>query len=413
MPFQFRKVPQCAAEKPMRSDLPTIVRNSLFCTAILLAFVPSVARSFSQETVGASELNLKDRLQQKAEQFFEKNDSDKDGKLSKDEFPSMFRAFFARVDRDSDGFVTLKEDVAFRLSRRKPGEQVENHTSRTVRDIVYAKAGDVDLKLDVYIPKKPAEPMPVVVWIHGGGWKNGSKGGGGRAAPLLQRGYAIVDVDYRLSGVAIFPAAVKDCRAAVRWVKANATTYGWDSNRVAVMGSSAGGHLAAFIGTASDQDEFDTTDHAEQSDRVQAVVDLWGPTDFLQMDEFSHKDSRLIHDSADSPESRFLGGPIQDEPYRSIAAKANPITYVSKDDPPFLIIHGDQDLSVPVHQSELLHKALESAGVEVTLHVEKGDGHGLKKTSRKPEFINRIAEFLDRHLKAIGPVPTGHFEIGR
>jgi acetyl esterase/lipase len=276
--------------------------------------------------------------------------------------------------------------------------------TKVQRDIVYARVGEKKLLLDLYLPPKGSAPLPVIVWVHGGGWLGGSKGSGGRARSMLNRGYAVVDVGYRLSGEAIFPAQVEDCKAAVRWVRANADKYGLDSNRIGAWGSSAGGHLVAFLGTAGDIREFDTKVKAEYSSRVQAVCDWFGPTDFLQMDKYALEGSRLIHDAPTSPESLLVGGPIQKEPYRALARKANPITYVTKDDPPFLIMHGNKDMLVPPHQSKLLYDALKKAGVDATLHVVKGAGHGLRGGEESPEKLHEIvAQFFDKHLKMQKP----------
>ena len=196
------------------------------------------------------------------------------------------------------------------------------------------------------------------------------------------------------------PAQVEDCKAAVRWVRANAAKYGLDPDRIGAWGSSAGGHLVAFLGTAGDVREFDTKANGKYSSRVQAVCDWFGPTDFLQMDKHALEGSRMIHDDPKSPESLLVGGPIQKEPYRSVAGKADPITYVTKDDPPFLIMHGDKDMLVPLHQSELLYKALKKAGVDATLRVVKGAGHGLRGGEMSSEELFKMAaDFFDKHLK--------------
>jgi len=286
---------------------------------------------------------------------------------------------------------------------RSPQVQIPTGT-KVERDIVYARVGDRELLLDLYLPPKGPAQLPVIVWVHGGGWRSGSKGSAGRARPMLNRGYAVVDVGYRLSGEAIFPAQLEDCKAAVRWVRANAAKYSLDPDRIGAWGSSAGGHLVAFLGTAGDVREFDTKANSEYSSRVQAVCDWFGPTDFLQMDKHSLEGSRLIHDAPDSPESLLVGGPIQNEPYRAIARKASPITYVTKDDPPFLIMHGDKDMSVPLHQSELLYDALKKVGVEATLHVVKGAGHGLRGGEESSEKLFEIvADFFDRNVKTQKP----------
>ena len=182
-------------------------------------------------------------------------------------------------------------------------------------------------------------------------------------------------------------------KAAVRWLRANAETYRLDPNRFAVWGSSAGGHLVAMLGTAGDVDTFEVGENLEVSSKVQAVVDYFGPTDFLQMDAQRFPDG-LVHDAPDSPESQLVGGPIQE--HKGRVAKANPITYVSKNDPPFLIIHGDQDKLVPYQQSVLLNKALEEVGVPVTFYKVEGDGHGWFRDPKVPELTKA---FLEQHLK--------------
>jgi acetyl esterase/lipase len=351
-----------------------------------------------------------DALRDRAEKFFARQDKNKDGKLSRDELPNRSARVFDRIDTDKDGLISWEEELAFANRRSRPSaRQQQSGRSRQAtspgdvkveRDIVYAQVGDRKLLLDLYVPPQRTAPLPVIVWIHGGGWRGGSKGSGGRALPMLQRGYAVVDVGYRLSGEAIFPAQVQDCKAAVRWVRANAAQYGLDPDRIGAWGSSAGGHLVAFLGTAGDVREFDTEANRQTSSRVQAVCDWFGPTDLLQMDEHMLEGSRMVHDAPKSPESLLVGGPIQEEPYRSVVRKANPITYVTKDDPPFLIMHGDKDMLVPLHQSELLYDALKKAGVEARLHVVKGAGHGLRDGEQSPEkLLEIVAEFFDRYLK--------------
>lgn len=310
-------------------------------------------------------------------------------------------------------FTMVIMAVAFNNAYAAKSQQQQSGRSRQVqlppgakleRDIVYARVGDRKLLLDLCLPAKGTAPLPVIVWVHGGGWRNGSKNAGSRARPMLDRGYAVVDVGYRLSGEAIFPAQVEDCKAAVRWVRANAARYSLDPDRIGAWGSSAGGHLVAFLGTAGNVREFDTEANRKYSSRVQAVCDWFGPTDFLLMDKHSLEGSRLIHDAPNSPESLLVGGPIQAEPYKSLAKKANPITYVTKDDPPFLIMHGDKDMSVPLHQSELLYDALKKVGVEVALRVVKGGGHGLRGGEESSEKLFEIvADFFDKHLKTQKP----------
>jgi len=304
---------------------------------------------------------------------------------------------YAAKSQQQNQRTTQQQSGRSRQAQLRAGAKLE-------RDIVYARVGDRELLLDLCLPAKGSAPLPVIVWVHGGGWRGGSKNAGSRARPMLDRGYAVVDVGYRLSGEAIFPAQVEDCKAAVRWVRANAAKYSFDPDRIGAWGSSAGGHLVAFLGTAGDIREFNTEANRKYSSRVQAVCDWFGPTDFLQMDKHSLEGSRLIHDAPNSPESLLVGGPIQAEPYKSLARKANPITYVTKDDPPFLIMHGDKDMSVPLHQSELLYDALKKAGVDAALRVVKGAGHGLRGGEESSEKLFEIvAEFFDKQLKTQKP----------
>lgn len=281
---------------------------------------------------------------------------------------------------------------------------------KVLRDVEYARAGNKALLLDLYLPQSAPAPLPLVIWIHGGGWSAGSKAGG-QGFRLAGRGYAVGSVEYRLSGEAIFPAQIEDCKAAVRWLRANARKYNLDPERFAAWGSSAGGHLVALLGTSGNVKDLEgSLGNLDQSSRVQAVIDFFGPTDLLQMDAQAALNpavvSKIKHNDPKSPESRFIGGPIQEFPDK--AARANPITYVSRDDPPFLIMHGDQDPLVPAAQSRILYEALQAAGVDATFHVVKGAGHGFGG----PEIERTVDEFLARTLKGRPPQrPAGEVDI--
>ena len=271
------------------------------------------------------------------------------------------------------------------------------HEIRWIRDVVYAHVGDRELLLDLYLPQASLGPLPVIVWVHGGAWRAGSKDNP-PAARMAHRGYAVASISYRLSQEAIFPAQIHDCKAAVRWLRANADQYDMDPGRIGAWGASAGGHLVALLGTTGGVDSLEGR-HGNQkhSSRVQAVCNFFGPSDFLTMDDFP---GAQVHNSPDSPESQLVGGPIQDNPEE--VAKANPITYLSQDAPPFLIVHGDRDMVVPYHQGELLAAALQDAGVDVTLHPVEGAGHGFTEAS--PEQLSEIERtvnaFFDKHLGA-------------
>jgi acetyl esterase/lipase len=258
-------------------------------------------------------------------------------------------------------------------------------------DLAYVANGHERQRLDLYLPKG-GKDLPLIINIHGGAFKMGSKEQGVPVAYLAQ-GYAVASINYRLSQHAKFPAQIEDCKAAVRWLRVHASEYGLDPNRFAAWGSSAGGHLAAMLGTTGDTKQFDVGPHLDQTSRVQAVVDYFGPTDFLQMDAHRLPNGQ-VHDPADSPESLLIGGAIQDNKEKT--ARANPITYVTPGDPPFLICHGDADPLVPHHQSELLEAALKRAGVPVTFYTVKGAGHG---RFTDPKVAELTADFLARTLK--------------
>ena len=268
---------------------------------------------------------------------------------------------------------------------------------KALRDIEYVPGGGRSRSLDVYLPEKADAPLPLIVWIHGGGWSAGNKDGN-QALRLMESGFATASINYRLSQEAIFPAQIEDCKAALRFLRSHAKEYNIDPTRIGVWGSSAGGHLVALVGTSGDVKALEGKDgDLGISSRVQAVCDWYGPTDLGQMGAQSGPDSKLDHNAPGSPESRLLGGPVQDK--LDVVKVANPITYVSKDDPAFLIMHGDRDPLVPLAQSKLLDAALKAAGVESTLHVVEDGGHGGSGFD-KPEAVQMIRDFFVKHLKA-------------
>ena len=272
--------------------------------------------------------------------------------------------------------------------------------TRVLRDLEFGCIGDKPKSLDLYLPKT-RQPAPLIIWIYGGAWLAGSKDLRSPALGmgLVGRGHAVAQISYRLSQEAKFPAQIHDCKAAVRWLRANAKKYTLDPDRFAAWSSSAGGHLAALLGTSGGVAELEgSVNGLKDSSRVQAVVDWFGPTDLLQMQKAG---STMDHDGPNSPESQLIGAPIQEN--KEKAARANPITYVSNDDPPFLIMHGDQDRTVPFNQSELLYEALKKAGVEVTFVPVRGAGHGFPAAARSTDVVKPVIDFLDKRLKKQGP----------
>lgn len=270
------------------------------------------------------------------------------------------------------------------------------HTT-VYRDLAYVPNGHERQKLDLYVPAGDG-PFPLIVWIHGGAFRMGDKASADRdnAAPLdyLAGGYAVASLNYRLSQHALFPAQIEDCKAAVRWLRAHAADYKLDPHRFAAWGPSAGGYLAAILGVTGHVAEFDAGEHHGVSSRVQCVVDYFGPTDFLQMDA-QRLPGGMAHDAPDSPESELVGGAIQEN--KAAVARANPITYVTADAPPFLIVHGDADPLAPYGQSVLLAEALRKAGAPVTFYTVNGAGHGHFTDPTVPTMTH---EFLAKHLRA-------------
>jgi acetyl esterase/lipase len=262
------------------------------------------------------------------------------------------------------------------------------------RDIAYVTGGHPRQKLDLYLPET-GQNWPLIIWVHGGAFRLGSKED---KVPLcyLSAGYAVASINYRLSQHAPFPAQIQDCKAAVRWLRANAGQFRLDPQRIGAWGESAGGHLVAMLGTTGDTDAFDVGENLHVSSHADAVVDYFGPTDFIQMDDHRLPGGQ-IHNTPDSPESELVGGPIQENKER--VARANPITYVTPNAAPFLMVHGELDPLVPHHQSQLLEQALKQAGVPVLFYTVKGAGHGGLADPRVSELTQA---FLARHLRPAG-----------
>ncbi len=235
------------------------------------------------------------------------------------------------------------------------------------------------LLLDIYTPAGP--PRPLIVWIHGGAWIGGNKENPASLL-LLPQGFAAASIRYRLSQQAPMPAALEDVKAAIRFLRANAASYGYDASKIGVWGASAGGHLAAMIGVAGSGE-----------DKVQAVVDWFGPSDFLRA---AYWPARMDHIGPSSAIALFLGALPHQNP--DIARRAAPLAYVSSDDPPFLIQHGDSDELVPLEQSELLADALRRAKVPVEFDVFPGAAHG-GPAFTAPTNLAKIAAFFAKYLR--------------
>lgn len=263
-----------------------------------------------------------------------------------------------------------------------------------IPNIQYAEINGFKLSLDLYRPRQGVQgKLPVVVWIHGGAWMAGSKE---HCMPLwlgfVQKGYAIASVQYRLTDKAPYPAQIEDCKAAVRWLRAHADQYNLDVNRFAAWGESAGGHLVALLATTGDTKEFDKGDHLDQSSAVQAVCDYYGPTSFVGAASMANDENASRPDSA---LYKLFGGPLSEK--QDIAARASPVTFVSKGDAPVLIVHGTRDGLVPLRQSIVFHELLQKAGVDSVYHPIEGANHGGAEFAT-PEVIAMIDEFFKKHL---------------
>lgn len=276
----------------------------------------------------------------------------------------------------------------------KPGILLE-------RDISYIPNGDDAQRLDLYLPKTASEmPLPLVVHIHGGGWQGGSKFPC-PVAGMAAKGYVVASIEYRFSQKARFPAQIQDCQAAIRWLRANAKTYNIDPEHVGVVGGSAGGHLSALVATAGGKDAFPKIGgHDDQSDRVQCVVDIYGPTNFATVMEQAENDKNVRNifkfNTPSDPYSSLIGVALNEDKARTDAV--SPVTYVSEDNPPTLILHGTHDTLVPYAQSEELAAALKAKGVPVWLQTLPGSGHGGGGFG-KPQLHELMQNFFDKYLQ--------------
>lgn len=268
--------------------------------------------------------------------------------------------------------------------------------AKVERDVVYGRAGRVELKLDLYYPHgKATGPLPVAVYIHGGGWTKGDKAGGAGMLALgevLRCGYLVASINYRLAPEFKFPAQIEDAKCAIRYLRAHAKELNLDPERIGVWGSSAGGHLAALVGTADASAGFDTSGGwTNHSSRVRAVVNIFGPADLSPRGELGNL----------RVGQTVFGAQSSDDP---VLKQASPVTHVSADDPPFLLLHGNRDRLVPLSQSQMLLAQLRAAGVPASLVVVTNAGHGFAPVGGTPnpdrqELARMIADFFDQHLR--------------
>jgi acetyl esterase/lipase len=269
-----------------------------------------------------------------------------------------------------------------------------------IRDVPYATNSGVVLNLDVYLPdKKPSKPMPLAVFIHGGGWVAGSKKGGlwlgSIKDELNKRGYVVASVDYRLAPKYKWPLFMNDVKTSIRFLRANAKKYQIDPKRVGVWGTSAGGHLVAMLGTTDKKDKLEGDLYPHESSSVQAVVDMFGPSDMpLLVSERQHVQRANIVFNVELEEKGMTNDVI--------LKQASPVFHVSKKSAPTLIIHGEDDELVHVNQAEVFFDKLKATGVPARMIIVKNGTHGLGGPDIDPsrqELVQTIADFFDQYLK--------------
>jgi len=270
----------------------------------------------------------------------------------------------------------------------------EKSPVKVERDLVFAEVDGRELTLDLYLPSVK-DKAPLVVWIHGGGWRQGSK----KKVPIqeiTEHGFALASISYRFSETAVFPAQIHDCKSAVRWLRANAGKYDYNADWIAVAGSSAGGHLALLMGTSGGVEELegDIGGNLDQSSTVQAVIDYFGPSDFGLR-------GKTQPDRAYTTKSgsfALLGGLKNGEVNPKLEALASPVTYVDPNDPPLLIFHGTDDKTVLLDQSERMVAAYREAGLDASLVVLEGAGHGGGQFF-SGEHFKQASDFLTEHSR--------------
>ena len=261
----------------------------------------------------------------------------------------------------------------------------------TTKDIIYAQDGDKKLQLDIYKPKAQKEPY-LIVWVHGGAWNTGSKEN--PPLGLLPFGYALASVDFHASTEKPFPADVHDIKAAIRFLRANASKYGYKSDKIIIWGSSSGGHLAALVATTNNNAalEGNLGDFTKTSSSVQGCIDFYGPTNFLTILNQSTPHGLNVR----LPSLAILLGKPLDQ-VTELAKLASPVYQVDASDPPLFIVHGEQDIQVPINQSIELMNVYKSKGLKVQIEFVPEAGHSSPAYS-KPELMEKIAKFLKENV---------------
>lgn len=275
--------------------------------------------------------------------------------------------------------------------------------STVIKDIEFARIGQRKLLMNLTLPPgAPQKRFPAIIHVHGGGWCMGDHNADlTEEYGLNGQGFVTGSITYRLSQEAPYPAQIHDCKAAIRFLRANAAKYGIDPDRIGVWGGSAGGHLVALLGTTADISLLEgDSGNLEYSSRVQAVCDMFGPTDFSETAMKQYTMPEVI-----DMVTGLLGGTYQQK--RGLARMASPVEFVSKDDPPTLIFQGDNDTLVPMYQSEVFYNALKRVGVDVTFVKVKNAGHGFinypVSDPTYKQIKQMVLDFFRKNLGVEGP----------
>ncbi len=266
--------------------------------------------------------------------------------------------------------------------------------SPALADLTYCTMRGVPLKMDLYFPENINAPWQVLVYVHGGSFTGGDKrtGSGTIDIPAMaERGYAVAAINYRLMPDNPFPAEIEDAKCAIRFLRAHSGAYELKTEKMGIWGGSAGGHLASLVGLTNDDPAFSAGEYPEQSSKVDAVVEMFGPTDLTA--SFNWLQRLLLQ--------RAFG---TDNPTSTALAQASPIRYITNQAPPFLIFHGEQDDAVPLEQAQVFHQKLIETGVNSTLVIVKNANHNFKPTGgaiepTRHEISTSMADFFDLWLK--------------
>ncbi|MDL2244867.1 alpha/beta hydrolase [Parabacteroides sp. OttesenSCG-928-J18] len=292
--------------------------------------------------------------------------------------------------------IPAAQSISSKVIRLDLSGEVDKNQQPTVevdvkKDIVYAHRDGMDLHLYVYIPKDTTDPLPCIVYVPGSAWMKQNLD---MATPnlirLAARGYVVANVEYRPSSVGKFPAQVQDAKSAIRFMRKNAATYHVDVDNVFGWGDSSGGHTSLFMGFTQNHPELDTDLYGEYSNKVNAVVNFFGPSELVRIPEF-----QTMKFPGASPEEQLIGANIAEN--QDLARKASPIYYATPDDAPVFMAHGDRDPLVPLHQSDLVAEALDKAGIPYEYYCVLGAGHGGREFW-SDTMLDKIELFLKRYM---------------